>query len=302
MLVERNMATALPQSERPLRPDEIHAYWRDGFVAVPGLFSAEEVAPLQAACRADPSIDGALVGLADSTGAVQQVVSWTELGDTLVGVFPRLARIVAGAAALIGAPVYHWHSKLSLKPPRSEGRWDWHQDYGYWYFDGCLWPDLTTCMIAVDAATAENGCVQLVKGSHRLGRVEHARVGQASGVEPERLAEIQARLETVPCVMQPGDAVFFHCNTLHASGPNRTDAPRTLLHCSYNAVHNSTSQPGQEHHAYKPLAVLPDTALREGRYGAAFDQEFLAPPPGKERNSYGYTVLRHPSRAGRPRL
>jgi hypothetical protein len=300
MLIERNRAA--PPSQRPLSEEEVAAYWRDGFVALPGFFAADEVAPLQAACRADPSIDGALVGLSDSTGAVQQVVSWTDLADTLVGVFPRLARIVEGATALIGAPVYHWHSKLSLKPPRSEGRWDWHQDYGYWYFDGCLWPDMTSCMIAIDPATRENGCVQLVKGSHRLGRVEHTRVGQASGVEPERLAQILARLETVHCLMQPGDAVFFHCNTLHASGANRTDGPRTLLHCSYNAVHNSTSKPGQEHHAYKPLSVLPDTVLREGRYGGAFDQQFLAPAAGTAQNSYGYTVLRHPTRSGRPRL
>jgi hypothetical protein len=300
MLVERSGVQ--PASERPLSETEIAAYWRDGFVALPGFFGPDEIAPLQAACRADPTLDGALVGLADSAGQMQAVASWTELADTLVGVFPRLARIVSGAAALIGAPVYHWHSKLSLKPPMSEGRWDWHQDYGYWYFDGCLWPDMTTCMIAVDPATPQNGCVQLVRGSHRLGRVEHTRVGAASGVDPERLTQILSRLDTVDCIMQPGDAVFFHCNTLHASGANRTDGPRTLLHCSYNAVHNGTTKPGQEHHAYRPLAVLPDSALREGGYGAAFDQEFLAPPPDTVQNSYGYTVLRRPTRAGSPRL
>lgn len=286
---------------RPLLADEIAAYWRDGFVVLPGFFAAGEMAPLQAACRADPSIDGALVGIADSAGAQQQVVVWTELADTLVGVFPRLARMASGAAALVGSAVYHWHSKLSLKPPMSDGRWDWHQDYAYWYADGCLRPDMLTCMIAVDPATAENGCVRLIKGSHRLGRIEHGPIGQASGADPARLAEICRRLETVDCIMQPGDAVFFHCNTLHASGPNRSDGPRTLLHCSYNAADNSPVRAGQEHHAYRPLAVLPDSTLREGRFRGAFDQDFLT-PPGDGPNSYGYTVLRRPTRGGVPRL
>ena len=146
------------------------------------------MAPLQAACAADPEIGGALQAVADSAGKPQEVVSWSRLSDDLVGVFPRVARLVDATEDLIGLPVYHWHSKLSMKKPGSEGRWDWHQDYGYWYYEGCLAPHMTTCMIGVDRSDRENGCVQLVRGSHLLGRIDHTRIGEATGVDPQRLA------------------------------------------------------------------------------------------------------------------
>ena len=53
---------------------------------------------------------------------------------------------------------------------------------------------------------------------------------------------------------------------------------------------------------YWPLAVLPDTALHAPGVGAAFAQEFLAPKGDSAVNSYGYKVLRQPTRTGRPKL
>ena len=46
--------------------------------------------------------------------------------------------------------VYHYHSKMIMKDPRVGGAWTWHQDYGYWYQNGVLWPDLVSVFIAVD--------------------------------------------------------------------------------------------------------------------------------------------------------
>jgi ectoine hydroxylase-related dioxygenase (phytanoyl-CoA dioxygenase family) len=296
-------ASLAKASARRLSAAEIAGYRRDGFVRLPGLFAADEIEPLAEACRADPEIGGALVAIADSSGKAQEVVSWSLPSDDFIGVLPRLARIVEAAEDLIGGPVYHWHSKLSMKRPGSEGRWDWHQDYGYWYYDGCLAPDLTTCMIAIDATSVENGCVKLVRGSHLLGRIDHARVGEASGVDPQRLAKILESHAVVDCEMAPGDAVFFHSNTLHASGPNRSNRPRTILHCSYNASDNAPIvTEGQEHHRYRPLEILPDSALRERRYGSIFDtQQFNVARPGQAVNLYGYKVLRHSRHQPAPR-
>ena len=282
-----------------LTANQIEAYRRDGFVALPGFFAAEEIEPLRRACLADPEIEGALWALADSQGNPQEVVTWTELGGDYLGVLPRLARMVEAAAETIGKPVYHWHSKLSMKKPGSAGRWDWHQDYGYWYEEGCLAPDMTTCMIAIDPVDRANGCVELVHGSHLLGRIDHKRLGSASGVDPERLSHILETHERVACEMAPGDAVFFHANTLHASGANRSERPRTLLHCSYNAIANEPFlAEGQAHHRFRPLAVLPDSALREGAYDSIFsNQSYRQPDPAKGVTSYGYKVLKFATRA-----
>jgi hypothetical protein len=97
---------------------------------------------------------------------------------------------------LLGDEVYHYHSKLSAKEPRVGGAWEWHQDYGYWYLNGCLFPEMASIYIALDAATRENGCLQVIRGSHHIGRIEHGRFGDQTGADPER---VQAALDRLAC-------------------------------------------------------------------------------------------------------
>ena len=147
-------------SAMKLGPRQVAVFQRDGFVVLPGFFAGEEIAPLREACHADPSMGGQLRAVADSSGNAQDIIEWTTLSDDEIWVVPpRLARLIDGSEALLGKPVYHWHSKLSMKAPHSAGRWDWHQDYPYWYDEGCLSPDMLTCMIAVDRVSRANGCV-----------------------------------------------------------------------------------------------------------------------------------------------
>jgi ectoine hydroxylase len=268
-------------------------FQRDGFVVVPRFFSEPEISPLREACRIDPSIGGRLRAVADSTGNAQEVIEWTTFSDDYLGVVPRLARLIEGAEALLGKPVYHWHSKLSMKAPHALGRWDWHQDYPYWYDEGCLSPDMLTCMIAVDRTTRANGCVNLIAGSHKYGRIDHVRIGASSGCDPQRLELIKRNSPPLPVEMESGDACFFHCNTLHASAGNSTDSPRTLLHCTYNAIENSPFiEEGQEHHRYRPFEKLPDTALLDHRWKDVFkNHTFNSFGNVGTVNKYGYQVI-----------
>jgi ectoine hydroxylase len=276
-----------------LDPRQVALFERDGFVVLPGFFRDPEISPLREACRADPSIGGRLRAVADSSGNAQEVIEWTTLSDDYLGVVPRLARLIEGAEALIGKPAYHWHSKLSMKAPHTTGRWDWHQDYPYWYDEGCLSPDMLTCMIAVDRATRANGCVNLIPGSHRYGRIDHVRIGASSGCDPKRLELIKKKSAPVPVEMESGDACFFHCNTLHASSGNSTDSPRTLLHCTYNAIENSPFiEEGQQHHCYRPFDKLPDTALVDRGWKEVFkNHAFNSFGAVGTVNKYGYQVI-----------
>ncbi|WP_439813959.1 phytanoyl-CoA dioxygenase family protein [Zavarzinia sp. CC-PAN008] len=286
---------AAPATERPLTAEEIAAFHRDGYVIVKQFLSREEIEPLRQACLADPTIGGKLRAVADSDGNPQEVIGWTEPGPTWLGRVPFIARMIENSAALLGAPVYHWHSKLSMKAPNTKGRWDWHQDYPYWYNEGALWPDMLTVTVAVDPVDENNGCMKLVRRSHLLGRVDHKAVGESVAFDPERLELVLQQCETVPMVMEPGDACFFHGNTLHASGPNPSNRPRTLLHCSYNTIVNSPFiNEGQEHHLYKPFETLADAAIRDG-YSAVLDGHGWNPPKAAgHKNTYGYKVITRP--------
>jgi hypothetical protein len=70
--------------------------------------------------------------------------------------------------------------------------------------------------------------------------------------------------------MEPGDALFFHCNLLHRSNQNRSPNPRWSLICCYNAARNNPYK--ESHHPrYTPIQKVPDTAIKEVG-GKCFDK------------------------------
>lgn len=95
-----------------------------------------------------------------------------------------------------------------------------------------------------------------------MGRIEHAIHGGQTGADVERVREAMKLLEHVHVETQPGDAFFFHCNTLHSSDPNLSDTARDILICCYNRASND---PYIVHHhpQYTPLEMLPDTAIKD---------------------------------------
>jgi len=148
-----------------------------------------------------------------------------------------------------------------MKDPKVGGAWAWHQDYGYWYQNGVLFPDLVSVFIAADPSTQENGCLQVIHGSHKLGRIDHVLTGEQAGADMIRVDEILKRLPLVYVEMNPGDALFFHPNLLHRSDKNTSPDPRWSLICCYNARHNDPYK--ESHHPrYTPLAKVPDVMIR----------------------------------------
>jgi ectoine hydroxylase-related dioxygenase (phytanoyl-CoA dioxygenase family) len=151
---------------------------------------------------------------------------------------------------------------MVMKDAKVGGAWAWHQDYGYWYHNGVLLPLLCSAFIAVDPATRQNGCIQVIRGSHRAGRIDHVLTGQQAGADMERVNELLKIQELVYVEMDPGDTLFFDCNLLHRSDQNHSDHPRWSMICCYNAARNDPYKESQ-HPRYTPLHKVPDTAIKE---------------------------------------
>jgi ectoine hydroxylase-related dioxygenase (phytanoyl-CoA dioxygenase family) len=98
---------------------------------------------------------------------------------------------------------------------------------------------MMSMMLALDAATPENGCLQVLQGSHRLGRIEHGVVAGQVGADQNYVEEALTRFDLVQCAMAPGDALFFHSNLLHASGANTSEHSRNAMLCCYNRQDNA---------------------------------------------------------------
>lgn len=249
------------QSTSPLTDEQVDRFSQDGFLIVRGLFDAVETDILLKTAKADAALKKHAYDLNDGEGGTAQLVLWNRAGDDVYGTVARLPRVVDAMEALLGDEVYHYHSKMSIKEPLTGGAWAWHQDYGYWYQNGCLYPDMASVFIAVDPNTKQNGCLQLLKGSHRLGRVDHGRYGDQTGADPERTGQAMRIMELIYAELAPGDAVFFHSNTLHRSDQNKSRDPRWSLLCCYNTRHNNPYKTSH-HPSYEKLVKVDDNALR----------------------------------------
>lgn len=243
-------------------PEELVRYHEDGYLLVPRLFDDEEMQILLTYAKSDQALVAGATGRKDATGQVTKLTLWNEAGDDLYGMFSRSPRIVDRMEQILGGEVYHYHTKMMLKEPRVGGAWEWHQDYGYWYHNGCLYPLLASCLIAVDKATRSNGCLQVLKGSHHMGRIEHGKSGDQTGAEMEVVEAALERLELVYVEANPGDALFFHCNLLHRSDQNTSPDPRWSLICCYNAAKNNPYKESR-HPRYSKLAKVGNCAIKE---------------------------------------
>lgn len=249
-------------STGPLTPEQLATYERDGYVVVPSLFEGEEIELLARAAKEDRELDGHSFRKADGEGGTVRLSLWNHPGDGIYGMFARSRRIVDPMEQILGGEVYHYHSKMILKDPEVGGAWTWHQDYGYWYQNGVLFPLMSSVMIAVDPSTRENGCLQVLKGSHLMGRIDHELTGEQAGANLEHVEEARKVLDLEHVEMDPGDALFFHCNLLHRSDRNQSPDPRWSLICCYNAARNNPYK--ESHHPrYTPLSKVADTAIKE---------------------------------------
>ena len=84
-----------------------------------------------------------------------------------------------------------------------------HRAVADWYNDYFLTPEMSTVYVAIDEQTATNGPLKLLKGSHRMGRVDHWSKDEQQGADLERVEMARARFEEVELRLKPGDAVFF---------------------------------------------------------------------------------------------
>ncbi|GAB2587267.1 phytanoyl-CoA dioxygenase family protein [Spirosoma areae] len=253
-------------AKQPLTPDQIDQYERDGYLIVRDFFDPSEVTKLYQVAIDDASIRKHAFNINDSSGKHSKLSLWYKPGDDIYGLLTRGETLVGAVDKLLdgaGSPVCHFHSKLMQKEPRVGGAWEWHQDYGYWYKNEFLMPDqLMSVMVAITDANRENGCLQVIKGSHKMGRVEHGFAGEQNGAA-QRYVELALKtMELVYVELKAGDILFFHSNILHRSEANLSDKARWSLISCYNRASNiGYNESSSSSASITPLDVVPDEAL-----------------------------------------
>ena len=174
--------------------EERNNFVRHGFLIVKKLLDPDEVTKLRHCLEASQDIQDHAYGRSDGMGAASKLTIWNMAGDDVSGMVARSEKIAGTMETLLGGEeIYHYHSKLMMKEPKTGGAHLWHQDYGYWYQNGILTPDMGSVFIPVDRCTRENSCLQVLKGSHRMGRIDHFQIGDQSGADPGRVEAAKER-------------------------------------------------------------------------------------------------------------
>ena len=119
-----------------------------------------------------------------------------------------------------------YRAMIANKPAgdRTEVRWHQHM---WTKFD--RQPRLTA-WTALDPATADTGCIQVIPASHRLGPINP---DDPEGFLTERQIREHCRAEPTNLEMARGAVVLVHHLTLHCSGPNATEDARRLFSVNY---------------------------------------------------------------------
>ncbi|MFO1096134.1 MAG: phytanoyl-CoA dioxygenase family protein [Planctomycetaceae bacterium] len=144
-----------------------------------------------------------------------------------------VARLVQLLGPAYFCPLAH-HNCIMAKHPAFSSDTGWHQDIRYWSFAE---PELVTVWLALISERADNGCLRVIPGSHRM-TLERARFDDALFFRDD-LPENQELIAQAQYVeLEPGDVLFFHCKTLHAATRNYTDQTKYSVVFTFRGADN----------------------------------------------------------------
>jgi ectoine hydroxylase-related dioxygenase (phytanoyl-CoA dioxygenase family) len=167
---------------------------------------------------------------------------------------------------LLGPDILVHSTTAFAKRPHSPEFVSWHQDGYNWGLEA---PRLASAWVALSDSTPANGCLRVVRGSHRRSRLRHTTRPHEHNLLTTGLniaAEVD-EARAVDVLLRAGEMSIHHVDAIHGSGPNRSDGPRIGFAIRYTTPAVSQRRP---HHA----VVLARGADRYGHFAR------LAAPPG----------------------
>jgi phytanoyl-CoA hydroxylase len=246
---------------------ELDAFHRDGYVIVRGMADAaliermrtvaerglhEEIGPVE--YEADLHYPGAPASTSDVGGRTIRRLKQAHSRDYVFTEWLLQPKLLGRLRQLLGpdivCPLAH-HNCIMTKHPDFSSDTGWHQDIRYWAFAR---PDLVSAWLALVPETEQNGCLQVIPGSHRW-TIRPDQLDAAAFFRddlPENQALIAGRIFVE---LQPGDVLFFHALTLHAASRNHTRETKFSVVFTFRAADNPP-RPGTRS-ADSPELILP---------------------------------------------
>lgn len=249
---------ASPDGEAGLPAEQRAHFASKAWVAVPGFFSPAETARISAwvdELARRPERPGAEMVYHEpkvsdpSVRLVQRIENFCPyhdgFGDLVQG------RLKAAVETLIGEPAALFKDKINFKMAGGAG-FEAHQDQQAGW--SVYAPLFVTALVSIDAATLENGCLEIADAPRLAGLI---------GEEWKPLTRAQmAGYSMIPIPCEPGDVLFFDSYVPHASKTNETDGARRILYLTYNAQRYGDHR--EQYFADKRANFPPDIERKPG--------------------------------------
>ncbi len=245
-------------SNGPLDASACEHFQDHGFLNIPQLFNADEVAGLYAAAerlraqmgeRDDPRL------VREPGGKALRSIFQVHALDAQLSRLFRMPRLLDRAMQLLGGPVYLHQTRVNFKPGFTGKEFYWHSDFETWHVeDGMPRMRAVSCAISLTDNHEHNGPLLLIPGSHRHflacvgatpeNHYQQSLRRQEYGVpDADMIAELFEAGGLRSITGAAGGVVFFDCNLLHGSNSNISPLPRANLFAVYNSVHNRLCEP-----------------------------------------------------------
>lgn len=232
----------------PIGDDHRREYRENGFFIAPDLVPAELLEALRD--RLDSAARGELDSgifrqvepkIAKSGGADGDPIDYTRKvaklaeNDEFFRRFVCNRRLLSVIHGLFGENIRYFGDEAQLKPAQVGSAHPWHQDAPYFHREPM---EVATVWIAVDDATVENGCLEVIPGAHRRGMLPRP--------DPSRpwfeTGELDLS-EAVHAEVPAGGALIFDVLVPHGSGPNNSPYRRRSMISRY--VNLASVKPNQ---------------------------------------------------------
>lgn len=249
---------------------QLRQFDEDGYIFLPDLFAADEVALLREEIDRIFTLERDEV-LRAPTGEARASLAMERYSEPFATLL-RHPRLVEPGMQILGGEVYSHQYKVVCKDPFGALDFPWHQDFGSWHaYDGMPEPRAMNYAVFLDDVTEFNGPICFIPGSHRQGRLDgggSALPGVKSPLYTLDRATV-ARLANERGIVAPkgraGSGVFFHGCLAHASAPNLSPWSRYIVYLTCNRTDNWIRTPTRpDYYAnrdFTPLAPLADDCL-----------------------------------------
>jgi len=214
---------------KALSQEQVEQYHREGYVSPVRIISPAEAAACRQRLEAlEEEMGGRFKGTARTKFYLRYRWAW-ELATNKA--------MLDAAEDLLGSDILLYHNTTWLKREADQSYVSWHQDNIYIGIDPC---ELLSFWIALTPAAEENGCMQVLPGTHKLGQLplNEPDLGDHNMLPSGMIADFDySTVAPVSMPLAPGEASIHHAFTLHGSLPNVSNQRRMGITFMYMPAH-----------------------------------------------------------------